>query len=810
MVSERSEEDVPPTPPAPSTLHQAREMLPRLVKAAGEGRPMPLTRKSEGREYRALLASPQAAEEAGWDLAAAASWPTAQARGKLGELIQYAATGSPQVLRRHSTPVAVLIPDPHAPAKAPATDLPPTPHPATPAVTHQQPHEATAKLPATATPAAAGPIPATAPRRLAPLSDALTALPTLTTAMENPDIEVAPVMPGLPTGIAVLDQALGGLQPGRFYLVAGAPGAGASLIATTAARATALTGSLPVLYAASGLTSSDIAARMIAAHTPVDYRRLRAGNLTVGEREAVADTTQLLASAPLFIDDGADLDAAAIVSTAPDVDGLALLVVDRLQTVHDPHLPLSGLTAITDAVQTLAHLARTRHLPVLAVLDTDAPCTVATLDTDITLTLTRTSEQAHLAIAERDFGTLATLHLHTDLPHARITDTSTSPAPIQAATPQPTLPAKPAIDPPDHSSHSSTTAPAQTPSRKTPTKPPARQRVSPAKAAPVTFVSDRVARALAEHDGDTEAALGALAGDGGSAIPDVMELFEATRVETSYEHTTYPKLPEPLIRKRQDQSDDVWEARPKFTHPAVPGGAEITHLDVNAAYLAAMQSAHLPVRTVTHNPDGFEDLSHYGKGIDYAGICLIDPVEWGHPDLPHPLGDDRETSGPLWVPTSTVLGVRDLASPSYGELCALPVIREAYVAKGSAALFKGLVQVLNTARMQAIEDADTLTKAYVAAMYAKLISTMGDSRKNHELKRPDWQHIIRGQAFANLRRKAVRAHQAGLGVVHVGGVDELHVTGDVWAAMRNGKPLFTQGFALNQIKVKRISRKGQR
>lgn len=777
-------------------------MLPQLVKAAVEGRPTPLTRKSEGREYRALLASPQAAEEAGWDLAAAASWPTAAARGKLGELIQYAATGSPQVLRRHSTPVAVLIPDAHAPA----TDPSPTPDPTTPAATLQQPHATPAKPPAPATPAA-GP----APRRLAPLSDALTTFPTPTTGTENPDTEVVPAMPGLPTGLAVLDQALGGLQPGRFYLVAGAPGAGASLIATTAARTTALTGNLPVLYAASGLTSGDVAARAIAAHTPVDYRRLRAGNLTADERRAVTGTTQLLASAPLFIDDGADLDAEAIVSTAPDVDGLALVVVDRLQTVHNPRLPLSGPTAIADAVQALAHLARTRHLPVLAVLDTDDPRTVAALDTDITLTLTRTSDQAHLAVAERDFGTLATLHLHADLLCARFTDIPTSPGPTQVAAHQPSPPAMPFIKTPDRSSTSPTAAPAQTPSRETPTKNPARQRrVSPAKAAPATFVSDRVAQALAEHGGDTDAALNALAGDGGSAIPDVMELFEATRVETNYEHTTYPKLPEPLIRKRQDQADDVWEARPKFTHPVVPEGVEITHLDVNAAYLAALQSAHLPVRTITHNPDGFEDLSNYGKGIDYAGICLVDPIEWDHPDLPHPLGDDRETSGPLWVPTSTVLGVRDLASPSYGELCEPPVIREAYVAKGSAALFKGLVQVLNTARMRAIEDGDTLTKAYVAAMYAKLISTMGDSRKNHELKRPDWQHIIRGQAFANLRRKAVRAYQAGLGVVHVGGVDELHVTGDAWAAQRNGKPLFSQGFALNQIKAKRVSRKGER
>jgi hypothetical protein len=131
------------------------------------------------------------------------------------------------------------------------------------------------------------------------------------------------------------------------------------------------------------------------------------------------------------------------------------------------------------------------------------------------------------------------------------------------------------------------------------------------------------------------------------------------------------------------------------------------------------------------------------------------------------------------------------------------VIREAYVAKGTTALFKSLVHVLDDARLRAIEEDDKLTKAYVAAMYSKLVSTMGDSRNNHELRRPEWMHIIRGHAFSNLRRKAIRAHQARLTVVHVGGTDELHLTGDVWAARRGGRPLFVEGRALNQIKTKK-------
>ncbi|MCQ8834833.1 DnaB helicase C-terminal domain-containing protein [Streptomyces malaysiensis] len=760
-------------------IDEARKALYDLVDAAAAGRSALI-----GRGTKCAVLSPLSHLDSTWQaqLSTLSATPVTTARGKLGDLLAAAASGTPQLLLHRRTPVAALPP-------------------ATPEAL--SPSSASAARQATIT----SPDVAAATRRLTALDDALDEVLTPSASGHGQAVSF---------GIPTLDTALGGLRPGTLTLIAAAPGAGGSLFAAAAARHTALTRGLPVLYAASGLTRADIAARIIAAETPVDYRRLRTGALTAAEEQAATETRGRLAGAPLHMDDGTDLTAEVIAQTVPDITGLTLVVVDRLQYTHDPVVPLSGpeLPAVT---RVLAHLARTQDIPVLAVLDTDLPEVVAALDPDVTLTLTRTGEHARIDVSERDFGPQTTTQLRAELPYARFTDPADS-APafgsVQAT------PASPESHRPPRSVREAATiqCPAPSGTASAPEQPhpvsaaaPARQRrVSSAKASLSTFVSDRVARALEERGGDADAALKALAGDGGSAIPDVMELFEATRVETSYQHTTYPKLPEPLVRKRRDNADEVWEARPKFTNPAVPDGTEVTELDINAAYLAALQSAHLPIRTITHNPEGWDDLANYGKGLDLSGICRIDPIDWQHPELPHPLGDDREMSGTLWVPTSVVLGLRDLASLLYGELCTPPVIREAYVAKGSASLFKTLVNVLNETRMQAVSEGDELTKTYVAAMYAKLVSTMGDSRKNHELRRPEWQHIIRGQAFSNLRRKAVRAHQAGLTVVQVGGTDELHLAGDVWAARWNGRPLFMEGRALNQIKVKRISRLGER
>lgn len=80
--------------------------------------------------------------------------------------------------------------------------------------------------------------------------------------------------------------------------------------------------------------------------------------------------------------------------------------------------------------------------------------------------------------------------------------------------------------------------------------------------------------------------------------------------------------------------------------------------------------------------------------------------------------------------------------------------------------------MLRDAREKAIDENDDVTLEYVKAMYSKFVSTMGESNYNRELYRPDWMHIIRSQAFANLWMKAYKAHDEGLAVVRAMGTDE--------------------------------------
>ncbi|WP_433343940.1 helix-turn-helix domain-containing protein [Streptomyces sp. CA-253872] len=300
------------------------------------------------------------------------------------------------------------------------------------------------------------------------------------------------------------------------------------------------------------------------------------------------------------------------------------------------------------------------------------------------------------------------------------------------------------------------------------------------------FIAAKVAAALAEHEGDIEAAKDALVKH---AIPDAMELLDRTRLGGRYDVVAHPAMPEILRKQSARGPDQIWEARPKWTRPHLPQGRhEVTALDINGAYLSALKT-HLPLGQLEHSTGFAHDRRR-------AGVHLITPPAWDHDaDLPNPLGA-RDEPGPLWVTEPTLRLLQRLAGPRYG-LCEAPEIHESYTSGSTENLLEKFRTELKDARDRAIAEDDEAALEYVKAMYSKFVSTMGASNFNRELYRPDWMHLIRSQAFANLWMKAFRAHENGMTVVRAMGTDELHVIGD-W------RTVFPEGRAVTEVKVKDV------
>ncbi|MEU2995620.1 helix-turn-helix transcriptional regulator [Streptomyces griseoincarnatus] len=295
-----------------------------------------------------------------------------------------------------------------------------------------------------------------------------------------------------------------------------------------------------------------------------------------------------------------------------------------------------------------------------------------------------------------------------------------------------------------------------------------------------------VAEALATHGGDVEAATAVLVK---RAIPDAMALLDDCRRGGRYAIVAHPWIPDILRKQSARGADQIWEARPRWTRPELPAGwHEVTALDINGAYLSALKT-HLPLGQLEHSTGNVHDRRR-------AGVHLITPPAWEHGAyLPNPIGN-RDEPGPLWVTEPTLRLLLRLSGPKYA-LCEPPEIHESFTSGATESLLEKFRIVLKDARDTAIAGGDEVMLEYVKAMYSKFVSTMGESNYNRELYRPDWMHLIRSQAFANLWAKALKAHDAGLAVVRVMGTDELHVVGD-W------RRVFPEGRGVSEVKVKGV------
>ncbi|PPS67068.1 MULTISPECIES: helix-turn-helix domain-containing protein [Streptomyces] len=351
---------------------------------------------------------------------------------------------------------------------------------------------------------------------------------------------------------------------------------------------------------------------------------------------------------------------------------------------------------------------------------------------------------------------------------------------------QPTATGAPAAPPAGQPTAHTPKAPLRTPPPAHATK----RSKSPARHAfqepsgPLDLIRETVQSALTEHRGDADAATAALLK---RAIPDAMRLLDETRKGARYDVIAHPWIPDILKKQTARGADQIWEARPKWTrHQLPPGRHQVTALDINGAYLSALKT-HLPLGQLEHSTGPAHDRRR-------SGVHLITPPEWEHQAvLPNPIGQ-RDDPGPLWVTEPTLRLLLRLSGPKH-QLCTPPQIHESYTSGATENLLEKFRIALKDARDTAIEQDDTVTLEYVKAMYSKFVSTMGQSNYNRELYRPDWMHLIRSQAFANLWLKALKAHHEGLTVVRAMGTDELHIIGD-W------RRVFTEGRAVTEVKVK--------
>ncbi|WP_342616970.1 replicative DNA helicase [Rhodoferax sp. GW822-FHT02A01] len=146
-------------------------------------------------------------------------------------------------------------------------------------------------------------------------------------------------LPGVPTGLASLDDALGGgIKPGKVIVLAARPSVGKTSLAGQISLSVASQGHT-VLMLSQEMPAGDLVDRAVANLGAVNLDHLTTGNFENEDWSHVTEAAEAASKIPFYVDDQPALTLLDIRAKARQVqqrDGLVLLVVDYLQLCSSP------------------------------------------------------------------------------------------------------------------------------------------------------------------------------------------------------------------------------------------------------------------------------------------------------------------------------------------------------------------------------------------------------------------------------------------------------------------------------------------
>lgn len=175
---------------------------------------------------------------------------------------------------------------------------------------------------------------------------------------------------GVPTGFMDFDHLTSGLQPGNLIIIAARPSMGKTTLVLNIAQNIALEQKRPVAVFSLEMPSQDIAMRMLATESRIDFKRLRTGNFGEEHWKPLTESASRLAEAPVFINDNRGLTVQSLRAEGRRLKGehsnLALIIVDYLQLLRGTGRYHSREQEISETSRALKILAWELNVPIIA------------------------------------------------------------------------------------------------------------------------------------------------------------------------------------------------------------------------------------------------------------------------------------------------------------------------------------------------------------------------------------------------------------------------------------------------------------
>ena len=175
---------------------------------------------------------------------------------------------------------------------------------------------------------------------------------------------------GVPTGFMDFDHLTSGLQPGNLIIIAARPSMGKTTLVLNMAQNIALEQERPVAVFSLEMPSQDIAMRMLATESRIDFGRLRTGSFSEEHWKPLGEAATRLAKAPILINDNRGLTVQSLRAEGRRLKGehsdLALIIVDYLQLLRGTGRYHAREQEISEISRALKILAWELNVPIVA------------------------------------------------------------------------------------------------------------------------------------------------------------------------------------------------------------------------------------------------------------------------------------------------------------------------------------------------------------------------------------------------------------------------------------------------------------
>ena len=188
---------------------------------------------------------------------------------------------------------------------------------------------------------------------------------------------------GIPTGFIDLDYKTSGMQPSDLVLIAARPSMGKTAFVLNLVDHVAVRKGLPCMIFSLEMSKEQLVNRMLAMESNVDAQKLRNGNLTDSDWDAVVEGIGVIGNSKMIIDDTPGISITELRSKCRKMKleyGLSMVIIDYLQlmTGSGGKSSESRQQEISEISRSLKALAREINAPVIALSQLSRACETRT------------------------------------------------------------------------------------------------------------------------------------------------------------------------------------------------------------------------------------------------------------------------------------------------------------------------------------------------------------------------------------------------------------------------------------------------